>query len=96
MNPIVKSDRNISRPGGRLFIYDEYVYRLAQDDDPEYGIQVFAFKITELSEDLYTEEMIEKPLIKMTGKGWNAAGMHHLDLQKVGDKWLAVVDGRER
>lgn len=97
MNPIVKLNKNIARPGGRVVTHDGRVYRLAQDDDPSYGIKVVAFEITELSETSYKEEIVsEKPVVNATGKGWNSAGMHHVDLHKVGDKWIATVDGRSR
>lgn len=95
MNPIVKADMNISRPGGRVIIDEDHIYRFTQDDDPDYGLQVFAFEITTLSENSYKEKMVsENPVVKMTGKGWNAAGMHQVDLHKVGNKWIASVDGR--
>lgn len=97
MNPLVKFDPNIARPSGRVITYNDRLYRMAQDDDPSYGTQVFAFEITELTEKSYAEKIVsEKPLVSMTGKGWNAAGMHHADLHKIGDKWTAVVDGRDR
>jgi hypothetical protein len=97
MNPLVKFDRNIARPGGRVITYDNRLFRITQDDEPSYGLQVFAFEITELSETSYQERIVsEKPLVTMTGKGWNAAGMHHVDLHQVGEKWMAVVDGRNR
>ena len=97
MNPLVKFDGNIARPGGRVIIYNDRLFRITQDDEPRYGIQVFAFEITELSETLYTEKLVsEKPIVTMTSKGWNAAGMHHVDLHRVGDKWIAAVDGRNR
>ena len=95
-NPIVKLNKHISRPGGRVIFYDGHIYRFAQDDDPRYGIQVFAFKVTELSETSYEELIVsEKPVVRMTGKGWNAMGMHHVDPHLVGDKWMVAVDGKK-
>jgi len=97
MNPIVKFDKNIARPGGRVISHNDRLYRLTQDDYPSYGIQVFAFEIIELTEKTYAEKIFsEKPVVNMTGKGWNAAGMHHVDLHKIGNKWMAVVDGKDR
>lgn len=94
-NPIVKSNRNFSRPGGRVIKYKDKLFRLTQDDEPIYGLQVFAFEITELSKTSYMDKLVsEKPLVTKTGKGWNAAGMHHVDLHKIGNKWVAAVDGR--
>jgi hypothetical protein len=96
-NPIVKFNKHFSRPGGRVILYDGKPLRLAQDDDPSYGIQVFAFEITDLSETSYTDKLVSnKPIVTKTGVGWNAAGMHHLDLHKIGDKWVSVADGRNK
>lgn len=96
MNPIVKLNNKIARPGGRVIVYNGRLYRFTQDDNSSYGTRVFAFEITELSEKAYKEKLVETPVVNMTGKGWNSAGMHHVDLHKVGDKWMAVVDGRNR
>jgi hypothetical protein len=97
MNPIIKGDMNISRPGGRVIIDNGHLYRFTQDDDPEYGLQVFAFEITDLSETSYKEIMTAKnPIVKMSGEGWNAVGMHQADLHKIGNKWIAAVDGRDK
>ncbi len=95
MNPIVKFDKNIARPGGRVILYNEKVYRMAQDDYPTYGNQVVAFEITELTEKTYVEKTVsENPIINETGHGWNALGMHHVDLHNIGEKWIAAVDGQ--
>jgi hypothetical protein len=37
---------------------------------------------------------VEIPVVTKTGTGWNATGMHHLDLHKIGERLIAVVDGR--
>lgn len=97
LNPIVKSNKHIARPGGRVIEYDGHMYRLTQDDDPQYGIQVFVFEISELSTDSYAEKILsETPVVKMTGKGWNASGMHHVDVLSDGDGWIAAVDGKSK
>ncbi len=97
MNPIVKRDKNISRPGGRVIVYNDKLYRYTQDCDPSYGNQVYAFEITELTENTYKEKIVSQtPIITKTGNGWNAAGMHNIDPYKVGNKWLSVVDGTDR
>ncbi len=96
MNPIVKLNKQINRPGGRIFTYNDHPYRLAQDGFIEYGQQVFAFEITELTEKTYSEKIVsEKPIVTRSGKGWNAAGMHHVDLHNIGGKWLGVTDGKK-
>jgi hypothetical protein len=94
-NPVVRLNRHFSRPGGRVFVYDNKLLRFTQDDDPEYGIQIFAFEITELTETSYAEKLAtDKPIVSKSGIGWNAAGMHNFDPIKIGNKWRAVVDGR--
>ncbi|MGO1658944.1 MAG: glucosamine inositolphosphorylceramide transferase family protein [Marinobacter sp.] len=97
MNPIVRKNKNIARPAGRILQHDDSLFRIAQDDYPEYGTQVFGFKIIELNEKSYREVPIDGgAILSGSGKGWNGAGMHQLDALKIGDKWKAVVDGRDR
>jgi len=96
-NPIVKFNKNIARPAGRVFLYNGRPHRLAQDGTPRYGSRVFAFEITDLSEDSYEEKIAsEKPIVTFSGKGWNAGRMHHVDLHQYGDRWIGSVDGRTR
>ncbi len=96
MNPIVKLNAHIARPGGRVVAFNEKIYRFAQDDDPRYGTQVWAIEISELSEGGYQEKpLLESPVIKGAGFGWNSEGMHTVDAQAVGRSWIAVVDGRD-
>lgn len=96
MNP-VKLDKNNARCAGRVVVYNNRIYRMAQDDEPYYGIQVFAFEIIDLSETSYSERLVsKKPLVKNTGVGWNAAGMHHVDLHKLNVEWIAAVDGKNK
>jgi len=97
MNPIVKHNGHTARSGGRVTLYKNTLYRLAQDDDPTYGIQVFAFEITMLSENIYEEKIVpETSIVTESSVGWNARGMHHADPHKVGNTWLSTVDGRDK
>ena len=96
-NPIVKFNKNIARPAGRVFIYEDRLYRLAQDGIPRYGSRVFAFEIAELTENTYKEKIAsEDPIVTFTGKGWNAGRMHHADLHEIDGKWIGAVDGRTK
>ncbi len=97
MNPIIKFDKKYSRPAGRIFTYENRLYRLTQDGTPTYGTQVFALEISELTEESYIETLaFKKPIVTKTEYGWNAAGMHHVDLHRIGNKWISAVDGRSR
>lgn len=94
LNPIIKLNKHIARPGGRVILYNGKPYRFTQDCEPSYGLQVFAFEITELSEARYHEKIVsETPVVTKTGNRWNSAGMHQVDVIKVGNRWIAAVDG---
>jgi hypothetical protein len=94
-NPIIDKDANIARPGGRVLIYNGRIFRFTQDCDPAYGKLVRAFKITKLSTVEYEEEpIVENPILEGSGEGWNAEGMHHIDIHRLDkDRWIACVDG---
>ena len=95
MNPVVKLNKHIARPGGRVLVHGRQIYRFAQDAEPRYGIQVYAFELTELSRTTYKEKMVsEKPVVTMSGEGWNAYGMHHVDPHFIKDQWMVAVDGK--
>ena len=94
-NPLIKFNAHIARPAGRVVEADGRLYRVTQDDAPSYGIQVRAFEILKLTETEYEERAVsDAPIVGPSGTGWNAAGMHQLDLLKVDGLWKAAVDGR--
>ena len=97
-SPIVEKNPHIARPGGRIKLIDNKLYRFAQDDYPTYGHQIRTFEIKNLSTTEYQEnEISESPIFKASGSGWNAHGMHHIDLHKFSEKsWIACVDGIRR
>jgi hypothetical protein len=93
-SPIVEEDKNIARPGGRPVVLDGTLYRLGQDCFPTYGLQVSAFRVTELSLTRYEETMVDSPIVQATSTGWSAEGMHHVDAFRVTENsWIAAVDG---
>ncbi len=93
LSPIVKKDLRTARPAGRPFVLDGSLYRLGQDCYPTYGRAVRAFRITDISPTTYAESVVETPVVEASGKGWNSAGMHHVDAQRTSTgRWLAVVD----
>jgi len=95
-NPIVADDPSTGRPGGRVVVDGERLYRFAQDSVPVYGRQVRAFEIVSLTPDAYEErELSGSPILTASGDGWNAVGMHHVDAHRAGDgSWIACLDGR--
>ena len=94
-SPLIKGNDHISRPGGRILLYQDKLYRFAQDDDPWYGKQLWAFEITELTPTRYQEKRVQaEPVLAASDRGWNATGMHQIDAVQVGPgSWIAAVDG---
>ena len=94
MNPLISGNPHLARPGGRVLVVDGQVIRIAQDDFPKYGLKVHAFQVTELSTETYKEKELVKTLLGPSGNGWNARGMHHLDLHRISEnQWVGCVDG---
>ena len=94
-NPIVQNDARIARPSGRVIEWNGRIFRFAQDDLAYYGHRVWALEVTSLSTTSYQECMATTlPLLEPSGRGWNARGMHHIDLHQVSSgQWIACVDG---
>ena len=93
MNPIVEGDIRIARPGGRVLVLGDKVIRFTQDGYPEYGTQVRAFEISELTTTAYSERELPGPILSPGNQTWNRLGMHHVDPHWVDGRWLACVDG---
>ncbi|GAA6617518.1 hypothetical protein [Scytonema sp. NUACC26] len=94
-SPVIEANLNIARPGGRVIVHDERIFRYTQDDEHLYGSKVRAFEITELTTTTYVEkEVRENPILKASGFGWNKTGMHNIDPHQIIEgKWVACVDG---
>jgi hypothetical protein len=94
-SPIVEGDANIARPGGRVLILEDRIYRYTQDSDPSYGNKLWAFEITELTPTNYSERLVTNaPVLEASGSGWNGQAMHQIDPVQVDENsWIAAVDG---
>lgn len=92
-SPIVDGDPRRARPAGRPRVTGGALVRFAQDCRPDYGNAVRAFAITTLTRDDYAEEELAAPVVAASGAGWNAHGMHTVDLHPWEGRWLAAVDG---
>jgi hypothetical protein len=93
-SPVVNGNPNYARPGGNVVEMNGKLVRFAQDDDPSYGNQVWAFEIQKLTTADYQEKKIGwRPILKGKEK-WNRNGMHQLSpFQLENGDWIAVVDG---
>ena len=96
-SPIIRDDKRRARPAGRVLNFNNRLFRFAQDCLPQYGSSVRAFEISTVTTNTYAEvEDDRSPILKASGAGWNASGMHHIDAQQLADgNWLACVDGNQ-
>jgi len=96
-SPLIQNDPRRARPAGRILKFDNKLFRFAQDCVPHYGSSVRTFEILELTPTSYAEvEIGDGPVLRASGSGWNASGMHHIDAQQQPDgNWLACVDGTQ-
>lgn len=94
-SPIVRDDPRSARPAGRVMHDGERLVRFAQDCSQYYGQRVLAFEITALTPERYAERPYSPaPTLVPQRAGWNARGMHTLDLHRMENGcWLALVDG---
>lgn len=94
-SPVIEGDPHISRPAGRMVLLNGRMIRFTQDCCPDYGTQVRAFEITELTPTTYREHAVElPPIVQAAGTKWNESGMHHVDPHRTEQgQWIACVDG---
>ncbi|MTJ07350.1 hypothetical protein [Anabaena sp. UHCC 0204] len=93
--PLIEENLNTSRPGGRVLVWNGKIFRYTQDVEGNYGNQVRAYEITNLTTTNYQEKaIVDNPIIKASGYGWNKMGMHNIDPHQLDNgKWIACVDG---
>ncbi len=94
-SPVAAGRAGFTRPAGRVLASDGCLLRFGQNGDPEYGLDVRAFEIVELTPQVYREiPAADAPVLTGSGDGWNARGMHHLDAHRLDDgSYVACVDG---
>lgn len=94
-SPLIRGDKRMSRPAGRVLVSNGNVTRFAQDCSPTYGASVRAFDVAEITEEFYVErENHLSPVLKPSGAGWNRDRMHHIDsILAAEGQWVACVDG---
>jgi hypothetical protein len=93
-SPVLRNNPHHTRPGGRILQFDDRLFRIAQDTFPEYGLQLFAFEILELTPTSYSERIVDdRPILKGRGHGFFREKIHHLDAQRLPDgSWFAAID----
>lgn len=100
-SPIVRGNSRDARPAGNILDTGDRLIRFAQDSEgygEAYGKAVRGFEIMTLTREEYRERPLEEnPVLKGSGAGWNAMGMHQLSASPVSlGRWIAAVDGKRR
>jgi len=97
-SPVVDGNPHITRPGGRVIDSAGCFYRIAQDVYPDYGIQLFAFEILELTPTTYREVQVgDGAILKGRKTGILADRIHHMDACQIRDgEWIAAIDHSRR
>jgi hypothetical protein len=96
-SPLIEHNKSIARPAGRVVVLKDQAIRYAQDCTHNYGSQVYAFHIKELTTTSYREEQQQGVVIGKSGSGWNRSGMHNVDPYQMEDGcWLACIDGYDK
>jgi hypothetical protein len=97
-SPVVDGNPHITRPGGRVIENNGHLYRITQDTFPDYGIQLFAFEIVELTPTTYREEQAgDGAILKGKKDGFLADRIHHMDACQLTDgQWIAAIDHSHR
>ena len=100
-SPVVRGNSRDARPAGNILNTGDRLIRFSQDSQEygeKYGKAVRGFEITTLTRDEYRERPLEgNPLLKDSGAGWNAMGMHQISASPVSlGRWIAAVDGKRR
>jgi hypothetical protein len=95
VSPLWPGNRTYSRPGGRILLHGGRLFRFVQDGSLNYGHSLRVLEVDLLNEREFIEHELESsPLLAASQQGWNASGMHHIDVQPArGDGWIAMVDG---
>ena len=96
------------RPGGRMFVEDGRLYRMAQDSRRMYGDGMHLYEVTSLTVDQPLQEVpvmaFEENFRALHNvESWNFARFHHADLHKLPGRaggggaaearWVMLVDG---
>ena len=89
--PVVSSLK-YGRNGGGAFIYDNQLYRIAQNCEQRYGNNLVLLKIHELSTNNYHEEVINDDFFPAQF-WWNKFGSHHFNMTTFKGKTIIAVDG---
>lgn len=95
-SPVVENNLHISRPSGRVVVYEDRLFRYTMDVKPSVGTHlIWALEITDISPTTYAERLVQdEPIVQPSGSGWNEQAMHQIDPHPIApNRWISAVDG---
>ena len=81
-NPIVKSSFVYARSGGRPFVYQNHIYRMAQDGTKFYGQAIHMLRVHVLTHNSYKEQHVAT-IQQKSSSPWTKSRFHHMDIQPI-------------
>ncbi len=94
-NPLIDNSVKYGRNAGKIFYYNNKLFRPVQDCSEMYGEMVRLMEITELSKDTYKEKEINNSPVLFAGQAkWNSKKMHTLNhIETISNELFFIVDG---
>lgn len=91
----LECDPSKARNAGRFFMYEDKLYRPAQDCAKGYGKQLSIFEITELGDSGYKEEMARGHILDRNDSFFKRGGHQFCPILYKG-KWIVATDSKQR
>ena len=92
---VITRDRLSCRGAGNIVTIDGVRYRPAQDCRKVYGKKIYMYRIDELSQNKYSETIVESELLQNV-PFWATKGYHHISVVSYGGCYYVALDGRSK
>jgi len=92
-NPIRENYPDGSRMAGKIFIKNDSLFRIAQDDYPNYGNNIKTFYINKLDSTSYEEKEIRFFPDFRALNSFSTNGVHSCSLIETDSSYLVMIDG---
>ena len=87
---------NETRAGGGFFQTNGEWYLPLQNNSSGYGTGVSLYKLLQRGKKLHFEEVSDMHLGPTSFIPWFGTGMHHLDIEHLGNNYYSVFDGKKK
>jgi hypothetical protein len=88
----ITTDRRFFRSGGGVLNIDNQLFRIAQNCNGRYGMNISIIKINEVSRETYAEQVAAEDIFECADY-WNTLGVHHVSAAQFAGGVVLAVDG---